>query len=233
MNFFRRIRQQLFKDNRASQYLLYALGEMTLVILGILIALQINNWNEDRKATALGQEMVAEIKSGLKSDLEEFQRFIFFQQTVMKSQAILLGWLQSDHAFNDSLSQHIRKVYMTTDYAVNYAGYETLKQFGLRRIKDDSLRTSIADLYEIKYPRFIKYTNIYQRFLEELLQSNPKHFTELNYMQARMAPMDASKIKTDQKYTYDLNTLKNFNQLLIFQGAQLHEEMTTTYAMME
>ena len=49
IKFFRKIRQTLIHENRFSKYLLYALGEIMLVVIGILIALQINNWNEDRK----------------------------------------------------------------------------------------------------------------------------------------------------------------------------------------
>ena len=50
IKFFRKIRQQLFAENKFSKYLLYAIGEIILVVIGILIALQINNWNENRKA---------------------------------------------------------------------------------------------------------------------------------------------------------------------------------------
>jgi hypothetical protein len=48
IKFFRRIRQQLLKENKFSKYLLYAVGEIVLVVIGILIALQINTWNEER-----------------------------------------------------------------------------------------------------------------------------------------------------------------------------------------
>ncbi|TLF40227.1 DUF6090 family protein [Maribacter aurantiacus] len=48
IKFFRKIRQQLLKENRFTKYLLYAIGEIILVVIGILIALQINNWNENR-----------------------------------------------------------------------------------------------------------------------------------------------------------------------------------------
>ncbi|NKI30930.1 DUF6090 family protein [Croceivirga thetidis] len=50
IKFFRRIRQKLFKEHQGSRYLLYAIGEIVLVVIGILIALQINNWNENKKA---------------------------------------------------------------------------------------------------------------------------------------------------------------------------------------
>lgn len=63
---FRVIRQRLLTENRASKYFLYALGEILLVVIGILIALQVNNWNEDRKKNNLK----ASYKISLINDLE-------------------------------------------------------------------------------------------------------------------------------------------------------------------
>jgi len=50
IRFFRQIRQRLLTDNKFSKYLLYAVGEILLVVIGILIALQVDNWNEARLA---------------------------------------------------------------------------------------------------------------------------------------------------------------------------------------
>ena len=49
IKFFRKIRQKLLNENRFSKYLVYAIGEIVLVMIGILLALQVNNWNELRK----------------------------------------------------------------------------------------------------------------------------------------------------------------------------------------
>ena len=49
IKFFRKIRQQLLTENKFSKYMIYAIGEIILVVIGILIALGINNWNENRK----------------------------------------------------------------------------------------------------------------------------------------------------------------------------------------
>lgn len=49
IKFFRKIRKKLLAENRFNKYFLYAIGEIVLVVIGILIALQINNWNENRK----------------------------------------------------------------------------------------------------------------------------------------------------------------------------------------
>ena len=49
INLFRKTRQKLIKENRVSKYLLYAIGEILLVMIGILMALQVNNWNINTK----------------------------------------------------------------------------------------------------------------------------------------------------------------------------------------
>ena len=56
IKFFRKIRQKLISENKFSKYLIYAIGEIVLVVIGILIALQINNWNEQRKSNQLSKE---------------------------------------------------------------------------------------------------------------------------------------------------------------------------------
>jgi hypothetical protein len=66
INFFRKIRRGLLSENKFSKYLLYAIGEIILVVIGILIALQINNWNENR----INDKNEQIYLSGLK---EEFQ----------------------------------------------------------------------------------------------------------------------------------------------------------------
>jgi len=60
IKFFRKIRQKLLTENKFSKYLLYAFGEIILVIIGILIALSINNWNEEKK---LEQEVTTYLKN--------------------------------------------------------------------------------------------------------------------------------------------------------------------------
>jgi hypothetical protein len=49
IKFFRKIRQKLLTENKFSKYLIYAIGEILLAVIGILIALRINNWNKELK----------------------------------------------------------------------------------------------------------------------------------------------------------------------------------------
>ena len=69
---FRNIRGQLLAENKLVRYLIYALGEIILIIFGILIALQINNWNEKRKEGILEKQILREIQDNLMLDTTYF-----------------------------------------------------------------------------------------------------------------------------------------------------------------
>ena len=75
IKFFRKIRQKLLSENKLSKYLLYAVGEIVLVVIGILIALQINNWNENRKANQEENNLFANLKIDFESRLTELNEF--------------------------------------------------------------------------------------------------------------------------------------------------------------
>jgi len=68
INFFRNIRQKMINKNKITSYLLYAIGEIILVVIGILIALQINNWNEQNKKKQLKNEYVSSLTNDLSKD---------------------------------------------------------------------------------------------------------------------------------------------------------------------
>ena len=69
MKFFIKVRQKLLSDNKFRKYLVYAIGEILLVVIGILIALQVNNWNEYNKERILEIEILEEIRENLLKDL--------------------------------------------------------------------------------------------------------------------------------------------------------------------
>ena len=66
---FKHIRQKLLNQNRVTRYLVYAIGEIFLVVIGILIALQVNNWNETRKISSQKKVLL----ENLQQDFEENQ----------------------------------------------------------------------------------------------------------------------------------------------------------------
>lgn len=73
---FRKIRQNLLIENKFSKYLLYSIGEIVLVVIGILIALQINNWNEERVANISENKALVALKNEFDQNIERFQFII-------------------------------------------------------------------------------------------------------------------------------------------------------------
>ncbi|MGV6832607.1 MAG: DUF6090 family protein [bacterium] len=76
IKFFRKIRQRLLSENQFSKYLIYAVGEIILVVIGILIALQINNWNENRKIEQSGKTYIKEIYKELKIEVSNIDEIL-------------------------------------------------------------------------------------------------------------------------------------------------------------
>jgi len=76
IKFFRRIRQKLLSANKFSKYLIYALGEIFLVVIGILIALQINNWNEYRKERILEDSLLEKMSDNIKDDIDQYEKVL-------------------------------------------------------------------------------------------------------------------------------------------------------------
>src|SRR5210317_191848 len=83
IKFFRKIRQKLLTENKISKYLLYAFGEIILVVIGILIALQINNWNENRKDKSKIVNYLSEISNDLDQDM------VFFKENLQKYDSMI------------------------------------------------------------------------------------------------------------------------------------------------
>ncbi|MFD2098541.1 DUF6090 family protein [Flagellimonas iocasae] len=73
IKFFRKIRQNLLSEGKTGKYLKYAMGEIVLVVIGILIALQINNWNENSKKLRQEQEILTNLKQDFEFNLQELQ----------------------------------------------------------------------------------------------------------------------------------------------------------------
>ena len=92
IKFFGKIRQNLLMENKTGKYLKYALGEIVLVMIGILLALQINNWNENRVAQARIDIRLTNLTEDLKTEIKEMTNVIEgSQDRIIVTKAILKG----------------------------------------------------------------------------------------------------------------------------------------------
>ena len=75
IKFFRKIRYDLMEKNKTGKYFKYAIGEFLLVVIGILVALQINNWNENKQAQTRVDSRLINMTNDIESDIEEMKRY--------------------------------------------------------------------------------------------------------------------------------------------------------------
>jgi hypothetical protein len=111
INFFRKTRKQLADDNKPIKYLRYAIGEILLVVVGILIALQINNWNEGRKEIIKEQAVLFNLVQSLKSDSISFSNNykVFKDIEFLHDQLYLIG-VKNDTTVSIEKPNMVRKL---------------------------------------------------------------------------------------------------------------------------
>jgi len=148
IKFFRKIRQKLLSENKFSKYLLYAVGEIILVVIGILIALSINNWNENLKSKKEEISVLKELLSDSKTNLLSLEEDIFLNQRAINSNMLISDLLINKRPYNDSLDIHFGNIQYNTQFTLNTGGYENLKSRGFEIISNDSLRKSIIKFYD-------------------------------------------------------------------------------------
>lgn len=86
LRFFQHVRQKLMKQNKVRTYILYAIGEIMLVVIGILIALQVNNWNEERKHRTVERRVMQQLLEDAREDS------VFFMNRKDGLNQIASGW---------------------------------------------------------------------------------------------------------------------------------------------
>jgi len=143
INFFRKKRKTLADDNKALKYTRYAIGEIVLVVIGILIALSINNWNEGRKER--GQELVLlkQLNTEYKSNLNQLDDKIFIRREIMKSASQLLSFIDNPNTrVKDSIDRSIATTigYTTFDPVIR----DFSSSGSLRLLKNDSLKQLLS-----------------------------------------------------------------------------------------
>jgi len=155
IKFFRNIRQNLLNEGKTSKYLKYAIGEIVLVVIGILIALQINNWNEYRKERLIEKDVLNDILANLEQNNNVINESFAILENFDKSSNIILNVLKQKIPYSDTLAKHFFSSTRTGGllFPLSSAGYESLKNEGFNIIRSDSLKDQIMDLFEVSIKR--------------------------------------------------------------------------------
>lgn len=217
--FFKRIRQKLLINKRFGKYSLYAIGEVLILIFGIAIAVQVNNWDQRRQNKIVEISILKSIKADLENDLEAIPIDISLHEEGIESSKIILDHLENNRPYNDSLSYHFLASFYVTELFPTSGGIQTLKSIGVNTISNESLRKKIIDLYDVRYT--------FMRYLGEIITDsyvyNENNILSTRFDQAAfyddpmtkkewdggMVPMDYEGLKDDSEFKFHLKSFKN------------------------
>ncbi len=224
IKFFRKIRYDLIEKNKTGKYFKYAIGEIILVVIGILIALQINNWNEKKKLKVEEVKFLKNFKQSLIADIE-FNDFRFDKYELTKeSISFLLNHIEQDLQYQDSLKYHFGRITQTWTPKINMEVFEALKSNDLNLISNDGLRDKLISYYSWssnvldaqinKYVQRIEDANstIFNTRFNALWNGNYKKYrvTEnFDDLKLEMIPNNYNELKKDEEFMYFLRSLKN------------------------
>ena len=229
IKFFRTIRQELVMQNKSTKYLKYALGEIILVVIGILIALQINNWNESRKAKVKEVEILKDFQEGLRFDIVQLDSVILQYERAQGAITKVLNHLENNLPYSDSLDYFFFDTALLFETGGLTDGvYETLKSGGFDLITNKMIRDQIILVYDEVDPWLYNWE---QRYVD-LIDNAKRNVYNTRFMDAwggdykdpnivgKMKPLNYEQLKQDDEFKYFLRTQYNDIGWLVFKPAK-------------
>ncbi len=181
IKFFRHIRKSLIEKSQMGKYFKYAIGEILLVVIGILIALQINNWNEHRNNRAFENEILTQIRANLIKDKLSLIAIVNSNNKAVYSSKKILS-LKPNEVTNDSIKYWLGDVIQFDRFQPLTNAYEVLKSKGLDQVSNIQLRFLLGTYYDDKAKHIqlsvddIKYT-----FVNDWLPEMKKNIVDLKF----------------------------------------------------
>ena len=204
--------------------MIYAIGEIILVVIGILIALQINNWNEREKLKVEEVKFLKNFKQSLSADLEfnnlKFDRYMSTKGSI----SILLNHLEKELPYQDSLNYHFASITQTWIPKISIEVFEALKSNDLNLISNDDLRDNLISYYSWssnvldkqidQYVQRIENANstLFNSRFNAMWNGNYKKYREtknFDDLEIEMIPNNYNQLKMDDEFMYFLRSLRN------------------------
>lgn len=171
---FRKIRRTLMQKNKVTTYLLYAFGEIILVVIGILLALQVNNWNEERKEIKLEKRFLERLYADLDKDIINISNSYNANDRRQERALFLLASYDSIELIKERPNYFIESIEYagyTNNPVINDHTFEEIKSSGqLSIIRNDELRMTLMAYYSARESR-VQYDFIKQEFQLNYLAS--------------------------------------------------------------
>jgi len=231
IRFFRIIRQQLLSQSKFSKYILYAIGEIILVVIGILLALKVNNWNERQNNLKYEQSILQELKKEFESNCAQLEEKRFMRKDlVMNSASWLINLLDHQDSIVDldTIHHHLSRTLIVPSYDPMISiTTELINSGNLRLIQNEELRTKLT-----KWPNL---ANDFVRDEDEFVTFMYEHYMIFLIKNYRVRPLvnelqnddNLYKILKTKKEDFDLMNKINTEELnQLFQNKEFENYLS-------
>ena len=205
LTFLRKIRKSLFDSGSIRRYSLYAIGEILLVMVGILLALQVNNWNESRKSKDEFQRSLQALSEDIKNDTSNIQSYIRRLESQVRATTLIIPVLESEkHYIKDSLAfvQAFMELSLATNVDLNTEIWDDIRTSGLHKVYASSeLVTSIQEYYK----RYKRYANNWQNGYRNRIEMRELKYEFLSQNDLDLIRSEPTKMPSPEAFTAILN----------------------------
>ncbi len=210
MKLFRKIRYELMGENKTGKYLKYAIGEIVLVVIGILIALQVNNWNENRKNHTKGFLFLQSLSHDLENDSAQMDSIYRFRTDLQEVYNLLIAKTEN---VTEENKHHIDSLYSLTQgrnptFFPTVGAYNSATNTGtFENLTNENLKKVIRSLYERYYKRILYNGEILDNRVEKVSWERRLFFSKIN---SKIISIEALK---DREFVAQLEYLQTTNFL--------------------
>mgnify|MGYP000869978899 FL=1 len=199
IKFFRKIRQKLLSENKFSKYLIYAIGEIVLVVIGILIALSLNNWNDSKKKKIEERVLLTELMKNLEINITQIKEDIEWDSVAIRSGKIIMNVLNNKISYSDTLGNHFQNSRLVPNSFLTTSSYKAIENRGFQIVSSIFLRKKIMKLFDDTYPSMILEIN---NIDENTLKTNMQNYmiNHFEYSNGQLKPNDYQELLEDQRY---------------------------------
>ena len=141
----------MIKENKASKYMLYAIGEIILVVIGILIALSINNWNQNRKLQNEELKLLSDLKTNLETTYKNFIGDTIYNFESIAKYNNIQSYIDKDLPYSNKLDKAFGEFTFWNSPYITSTAYKTLQTKGLDIIKNQQLKKDIVNIYDVHF----------------------------------------------------------------------------------
>ena len=219
IKFFRSIRQKLLSENKISKYLIYAIGEIVLVVIGILIALSINNWNQEIKTKKQEIKILTELKNDLKTNLNEIIETYNTTSSRQLSTVLILDYFENNRTLDDSLKSAFENINMDGLFNIANTTFKYIESEGINSLSNDTLRIRVTEMYERHFKNIVTRENrTWEIVNDELIPlmndrfiSSPTIDKSVSFaIEALNTPKNINTLRKDSKFKNSIIRLQNW-----------------------